>query len=173
MFSVRPIKMQLLVVLFVFFSAVSYGQSAKELFNNANEKLDKMRFKEAIELYDKAISINKNYADAYYNRGIAKNNINDTQGALADFSKTIAIKPNFAAAYNNRGLIRKSLQDYKGAMSDYDTAIANDSLFAVAFLNRGSLKIILEQKEGACVDFRTASALGSQKAFESIVKFCE
>ena len=41
----------------------------------------------AIEDYDRAISINPNYADAYNNRGVVRSDIGDKQGAIEDFQK--------------------------------------------------------------------------------------
>jgi tetratricopeptide (TPR) repeat protein len=157
----------------IILGAASYAQSAKELYNAANEKFDQMKFKEAIELYNKAIALDKNYTEAYYNRGIAKGNNKDGKGALADYSKAIEIDPKFAPAYNNRGLMKKSQLDYKGALLDYNNAIANDTLFAAAYLNRGSLHVIMGKKDDGCMDFKKALELGQQKAFESIVKFCQ
>ena len=40
----------------------------------------------AIADYTKAIKLNPNYADAYYNRGVAKSNLQDYDGAIADFN---------------------------------------------------------------------------------------
>ena len=36
--------------------------------------------------FNKAIELNPNYADAYYNRGNAKGNLKDYKGAIADFN---------------------------------------------------------------------------------------
>ena len=52
----------------------------------------------AISDYTKAIEINTQYASAYKNRGIAKENIGDLQGACADWRQTIYLSPNDIAA---------------------------------------------------------------------------
>ncbi|MER3493461.1 MAG: hypothetical protein C4323_14700, partial [Mastigocladus sp. ERB_26_2] len=44
-------------------------------------------YKGAIADYTSALKINPNYADAYYNRGIARYNLGDNQGAIADLQK--------------------------------------------------------------------------------------
>ena len=41
----------------------------------------------AIEDYNKAIEINPKYAEAFYNRGIAKFTIGDKEGACSDWRK--------------------------------------------------------------------------------------
>ena len=53
----------------------------------------------AIEYYDKIVALDKSYAAAYYNRGLAKVHLLDYIGAVEDFGKAVEIDPNFAAEY--------------------------------------------------------------------------
>ena len=48
---------------------------------------NKRKYKKAIEYYSKAIEINPGFADAYANRGYAKNNLKDKTGACKDWKK--------------------------------------------------------------------------------------
>lgn len=43
---------------------------------------------------NQAIKLNPNDADAYYNRRIARDNLGDKQGAIADYDQAIKINPN-------------------------------------------------------------------------------
>ena len=47
----------------------------------------------AIADYDRAISINPNYALAYNNRGNAKRDLGDPAAAIADYDRAISIVP--------------------------------------------------------------------------------
>lgn len=58
----------------------------------------------AIEDYNKAINLKKDYADAYNNRGASYYSLGKHQQAIEDFNKAISLKQNFASAYANRGL---------------------------------------------------------------------
>lgn len=59
----------------------------------------------AISNYYKAIEINPNYVQAYFNRGFAYFQLKDYFGALRDYGKVLQINDNYYEAYNNRGLV--------------------------------------------------------------------
>ena len=59
----------------------------------------------------------------YYNRAIAKRNLEDYQGAISDYTMAIEIDPQFALAYNNRGFAKGAgIQDSNSACSDFKEA---------------------------------------------------
>ena len=104
----------------------------------------------AIEDYNKAIKLNPNYSEAYYNRGNAKKdlgilykNIDYLEKAIKDFNKAIELNTYLSEAYFNRGIskslllekiVNKNSEEYKKAFddayNDLDTAynLANDKL---------------------------------------------
>ena len=51
---------------------------------------------EAIIDYDKAIVLDPNYADAYYNRGNVKSELGQLEAAIEDYDKAICLKKNDA-----------------------------------------------------------------------------
>ncbi len=73
-------------------------------------------------------------ADAYYNRGYAKDELKDHYGAISDFTKAIELNPTDADAYYNRSISKENIGDIKGACVDAkkafflgDTASDNQS----------------------------------------------
>jgi tetratricopeptide (TPR) repeat protein len=76
----------------------------------------------AIEDYNKAIALNPNYAEAYYNRGNAYYFKGQYDRAIEEFNKAIALNPNDATAYNNRGLAYGKKGHYDRAISDFQRA---------------------------------------------------
>jgi tetratricopeptide (TPR) repeat protein len=54
--------------------------------------------------------LNPNYAEAYYNRGVARRALGDKQGAVAEYNQALRINPNYAEAYYNRGETSSELE---------------------------------------------------------------
>jgi lipoprotein NlpI len=79
-------------------------------------------------------------ATDYLNRGNAKYNMADYEGAIADCSKAIQLDPKLASAYITRGAAKRHKGDYDGAIADYDKAIQLDPEYAPAYNNRGIAK---------------------------------
>jgi tetratricopeptide (TPR) repeat protein len=92
-------------------------------------------------------------ADAYYNRGNAKSESGDKQGAISDYNQAIRINPNYADAYYNRGLAKSQSGDKQGAISDYNQAIRINPNDATTYYNRGVAKSALGDNKGAISDY--------------------
>ncbi len=67
---------------------------------------------------------------AYYNRGIAKGQLTDMQGAINDFNSTLRLDPDYKEAYFNRGLAYFYTKDTVQACSDWAEAKVLGSLNA-------------------------------------------
>ena len=65
----------------------------------ANKGLGKLV--NAIEAYEKALSINPGYGDAYFNMGNTLKELGKLDDAVEAYKKALSIKPDYAEAYNN------------------------------------------------------------------------
>ncbi len=54
---------------------------------------------EKIDLYDQAIRLNPDFADAFFHRGTARKANGDLEGAHQDYNEAIRLEPNFAKAF--------------------------------------------------------------------------
>ena len=95
-------------------------------------------------------------ASTYNNRGAAKDDLGNYQGAIADYNKAIEINPQYAGAYYNRGNTKYELKDYQGAIADYTKAIEIDPQYASAYQNRGLARIMSKDYVGASADYTRA-----------------
>jgi tetratricopeptide (TPR) repeat protein len=75
-------------------------------------------------------------ATAYFNRGVARADANDLNGAIDDYTAAIEIKADHGDAFYARGNAYLQKTDYKKAIADYDAAIKLKPNFADAYNNR-------------------------------------
>ncbi|MEI8112457.1 MAG: tetratricopeptide repeat protein [Bacteroidia bacterium] len=72
--------------------------------------------------YATCISLNPNFAFAWFNQSYVKCKLHNYEGALADLNKAIDIEKDFAEAYFNRGLTKIYLDDVEGGAMDLSKA---------------------------------------------------
>jgi Flp pilus assembly protein TadD len=63
------------------------------------------RYVEAVQTLDKAISLDNTRAYPYNNRGFARMNLDDFEGAERDINKSLELDSLNSYAYKNRGLL--------------------------------------------------------------------
>ncbi len=139
-------------------------RGAVDFLRGGLDKVAKGDFNGAIALYNRAISLNPNLAEAYNNRGLARSKQQDFTGAIADYDRAISLNPNLAEAYNNRGLARSKQQDFTGAIADYDRAISLNPNLAEAYNNRGLARSGQKDFNGAIADYDRAISLNPNLA---------
>ena len=112
-----------------------------------------------ISAYDRAITLKRDFVEAYNNRGNAKVEQGRYKEAIVDYDEAIRLKSDFVAAYHNRGIAKGRLGHYEDAIADYDETIRLKSDFADAYYNRGIAKGKLGHYEDAIVDYDEAIRL--------------
>ncbi|PZV24577.1 MAG: hypothetical protein DCF12_17130 [Snowella sp.] len=93
----------------------------EELIEGMDEGM-KGNYLGAIQIFSRLIQAYPHYADAYYNRGLAKAKLGDKQGAIADYNEAIKINLNLAEAYEERGKLWLELQYKNQAIKDFQKA---------------------------------------------------
>ena len=95
----------------------SYSTERSEVyFNRGVAKAKSGDAKQAMEDYNRAISLNPIFAEAYYFRGVAKSSLGDQRNAIQDCSNAIKLNPKYAEAYFIRGIIKLALGDSSGCL---------------------------------------------------------
>ena len=105
-----------------FKSQSKLSSEAIEKYNKALKLHEKNDLTGAIAGYTRAIELDKNYADAYNNRGVAYMSQQNWAAAIADFTRSLEIAPS-DLAYNNRGNIYFSQRKTEEAIADFTAGI--------------------------------------------------
>ena len=95
-------------------------------------------------------------ASDYYNKGVDRTQINDFEGAIAEFNIAIKLNPNYAEAFYNRGSAKLRVKDNKGAIYDFNKAIEINPNFEQSYYNRAIAKIQIKDYQGALTDYNKA-----------------
>lgn len=111
---------------------------------------------EEIRSFSEAIRLEPRFAEAFYNRAIARSAMGDRAGALADYDEAIRLSPEDPDAYNNRGLERSEAGDRDGALADLDLAVGLLPTDAEVRNNRGLVRSDSGDLSGAIEDYTAA-----------------
>ena len=100
-------------------------------------------------------------AKEYYNRGVARFEKGETDGAISDFTKAIKKRPRYGMAYYYRAMAYLRKKEYDKAIADYTKAIEIDQKrFAVAYAERALIYYVKKEYDKAWEDVRKAESLG-------------
>ncbi|HEY9731181.1 MAG TPA: tetratricopeptide repeat protein [Drouetiella sp.] len=91
------------------------GDAEKETLRNAMRLYSQGRTEEAEKQFRKALSINKNSADAYYNLGVIAEGKGDLQGALSNYKSAARINPSDTDLASAISSLENKLQDQASA----------------------------------------------------------
>jgi superkiller protein 3 len=111
--------------------------SAEEYFTKAENAYNNEWYELAIEYYQKALSIDPNYAAPYNRMGIAYAELENHTQAISCYQKALSIDPNFAAAYCNMGVAYNRLKNYTQAIKYYQKALSIDPNDEIVYLQMG------------------------------------
>lgn len=108
----------------------------KELLRRGILLFNLKLFDEALRVYDKAIEIKSDFAEAWNNKGNVLNSLGLPDEALDAFDKAIEIKSD-AVAWSNKGGTLNNLGRFYEALKSFDKAIELKPDFAEAWYNKG------------------------------------
>lgn len=160
------------------------GDPNNQAFPDLSSNLYDTYFDKAMRAYDQqnlgmaaihlstAIKIDATDPNAWYSRGIVKDELYTWKSARRDYDKAIELAPDFVEAIINRAANKDEAGEYSEAIDDYTTAIGFEPANAMAHFNRGNSKFNIGDKTGACEDWKKAEILGADYARKRIDKDC-
>src|ERR1035437_6506033 len=90
------------------FLAECYGGTtavAETLNNRGNILKELKRYEEALASYDRALTVQSDYAEAFFNRGRTLKELKRFEEALASYDRALMLRPDYAEAFSKRGTI--------------------------------------------------------------------
>ena len=99
--------------------ARSGSDTADLLLNRAAEAYGKKDFPLAIELIDRVLALQPNWAEAWYKRATVFYQLDDPVGAMADLHRAIKIEPRHFNAWTGLGHILMASDDKARALEAY------------------------------------------------------
>lgn len=147
----KPLTIAIFLCLF---PLALHAQISKEYFfaKGTNELIDR-RYSSAIESFNLLLKIDTAMYDAYFRRAIAKYNLGDAIGALADFSHALRLNPVFTYAYFYRAIVRNAMGSHMDALRDLDEAESLRPQFTEIYYSRGVSYFYLQQFEQALYNY--------------------
>ena len=126
------------------------------VIQRAQEEMKIKDFPGAIQSYTRAISLRPNYAPAYYNRGLAQQNLDHPEIAVQNYSEAVRLAPGMAPAYSARGVCLVRLHRDQEAFADFQKALELKPGLATALSGRGGVYFRRKQYRLALADYDAA-----------------
>lgn len=117
---------------------LAQSQAARDVFYKGIIEGKSGFYQKAVAHFDEAVRIDPKFVLAYYNRGVALQQLGQERRAIKDYTEVIRLEPYLADAYANRGTAYENLEQYDRAIKDYDEAIRLAPKAAANYANRAS-----------------------------------
>jgi Tfp pilus assembly protein PilF len=113
----------------------------------------------ALHHIDRALKLQPDNAEAFFNRGLALHKLDRLDDAVASYDRALALKHDYAEAFYNRGHALHAQNRLDEALASYDRAVALRPGAADAFNNRGNTLLELKRLDEALASYERAIAL--------------
>jgi len=138
------------------------SKNAGYQFNFGKILLGVKRAREACEAFERAVSLNPAYAEAYNELGLARSETGATQAAEAAFRKALSLRPDYWEAHNNLGLALYRMGRQEDAGLSLRRALELEPQSPSALSNLGLVLRAQGRSAEAAESHRAALALNPQ-----------
>jgi tetratricopeptide (TPR) repeat protein len=136
--NVRSCIIVIAILVFFMTTPVSgYSDAAVSWYSAGLALTDSGNYSLADQAFERAVTLEPNYFEAWNGKADAFNRAKDYQDALAASDQTLLINPYFVKGWINRGYILYNLGRYDDELKAYDRAIEIEPASTDAWFNRG------------------------------------
>jgi tetratricopeptide (TPR) repeat protein len=126
--------------------------TAEDYFYRGIDKMDDDNYGAIADL-TKTIDLDPKFPNAYFVRGLLKQELEDYQEAIGDYSMALKINPNHEDAYYGRGICKSSVDNHYGAITDLTKVLDLNPNSELAFFFRGYSNLKTKDYSSAISDF--------------------
>ncbi len=138
---------------------LAYSSDAMGWFEQGNAFMKNKNYSEAIRVYDKAITFEPDYFEAWNGKADALNRAQQFTEALEASDRVLVLKPDYVQGWINRGYILYNLGRYDEELKAYETAITLDPTSPDAWFNKGYSLAGMKRYDEAIAAFNNVQAL--------------
>ena len=135
------------------------GVTVDEVWQIAITQHEAGNYEAAIAYYGKAIKMQPDLYQAWFNQGNALIALERYEAALASFKQALKLNPNFYQAWSNQGNVLAVLGHHREALASLEQALKHNSSDALIWDNRGLELSILGHQKDALTSFEQALIL--------------
>ena len=137
----------------------AYSADAIGLFEQGNAFMKNKNYSEALRLYDRAITTEPDYFEAWNGKADALNRAQKFTEALEASDRVLVLKPDYVQGWINRGYILYNLGRYDEELKAYETAITLDPASPAAWFNKGYSLAGMKRYDEAIAAFNKVQVL--------------
>jgi tetratricopeptide (TPR) repeat protein len=161
----------LILAIFAMIISIFELNGSRKLQNKLNGLISKGialeelgKYEEALECFEKALSLDPKHAIAWNNKGASLGILGKHEEALECFEKALSLDPKFAKAWNNKGMVLAIFDKMEEAIEANDTAIELNPKDGKAWNTKGLFLEKLGKTEPAFKAYEEAFKLGPKSA---------
>ena len=95
----------------------------KVLIHRGMDKVKRLEFQEAVEIFDRVIAMNSQIPEAWNNKGVALFQMGQTEESIKCYETSLSIDPDNLEAMRNMGFALRCLGRMEEALQAYDSVI--------------------------------------------------
>jgi len=119
---------------------------------------DVRRYNEALDAFDRAIALDNNVPDFWFNKGNVLNNLGESEQSLTAYQRAVSMEPS-PLGYNHIGLLYLKLQDYENALKSFDSALNLNSRLSDVWTSKAQALYHLARYQEALQAVESALAI--------------
>jgi tetratricopeptide (TPR) repeat protein len=138
------------------------------LFYSYRTTIRVSKWENGVTLFDDVIAKYPKVMEAYTNRGYAKEQMGDHEGAYVDYNTAVDLNPKASQTYLNRAILTFKMGKDEESISDFSKVVGFHPDFGDAYFYRGILRKRNQDPYGALKDFKSADSLGVTAAKQEL-----